>query len=99
MADVEILEEVTRPPNEDGWTLCFHWGEWRYEGGGSQRGYRFIWRDPDNNLRPQRGQARIPSAAEMFDLMSRAAAAGWSSPAFVDTRTLRNQAARSCLLS
>jgi len=40
-------------------------------------GYRFIWRDPDGNLRPQRGQAVIHSAAQMFRLINEAIQEGW----------------------
>jgi len=39
-------------------------------------GYRFIWRKPDGTLQAARGQARIPSAAEMFQLIQMATEAG-----------------------
>jgi hypothetical protein len=42
-----------------------------------EKGYRFIWRRPDGTLQLARGQARISSTADMFDLLQRAARAGW----------------------
>ena len=82
MAWVEIIHEVrTNHPNE--WNLCFHWARYHYDnndfGGGSnpEMGYRFMWRKPNDTLAPQMGQARIPSAAELFDLLRMASEAGW----------------------
>lgn len=78
MAKIEVLEEVPTEPEAGEWTLCFQWGVWHYDDeSSSQEGYRFIWRDKENKLRPQRGQARIPSAARMLDLMGQAADKGW----------------------
>ena len=76
MADVEIIHEVRE--NNRGWNLCFQWCRYNYDDGSpAQMGYRFIWRDPENNLRPQRGQARIPNAARMFNLIHLAVRDGW----------------------
>lgn len=77
MADVKVLEEVPSSPRAGEWTLCFQWAEWQYEDDEPERGYRFIWRDKENSLRPQRGQARIPSTARMFGLIQEAAGEGW----------------------
>lgn len=77
MAKIEVLEEVPTKAETGEWTLCFQWGVWHYDDSSSQDGYRFIWRDKENKLRPQRGQARIPDAARMLDLMGQAADEGW----------------------
>jgi hypothetical protein len=42
-----------------------------------ERGYRFIWVDPDGRLLPQRGQARLPSLKMAAELMAKATAEGW----------------------
>ena len=76
MANVEIIHEV-RESGPD-WNLCFQWCRYRYDDGSpDEMGYRFIWRDPDGNLRPQRGQAVIHSAAQMFRLINLAIQDGW----------------------
>lgn len=76
MARIEILEEVCSGSDGD-WRLCFQWTRYHYDDNEPQMGYRFIWRRPDGSLQAARGQARIPSAGEMFDLISRASAKGW----------------------
>jgi hypothetical protein len=77
MSNVQIHHEVMLGhPGQ--WRLCFQWVRYRYEDGSpSQDGYRFIWRRPDDSLQPARGQARIPSAAELLELLSLASRAGW----------------------
>ena len=77
MNDVVVHHEVrTGPPG--GWQLCFQWVTYTYaDASPSERGYRFIWRRPNGTLQPARGQARIPSAADLFDLLQKAAAEGW----------------------
>ena len=40
-------------------------------------GYRFIWRRPDGTLQGARGQARIPSIANILELTAKALKAGW----------------------
>jgi hypothetical protein len=77
MADFEIQHEVVSDVEAGEWTLCFQWGTYRYEDGGAQTGYRFIWRRPNQNLQPARAQARIPSAAVLLELLQRATEAGW----------------------
>ena len=59
------------------WKLCFQWCQYIYENGTSEFGYRFIWRDELNRLRPQRGQARIPTFKEMDTLLDEAKIDGW----------------------
>jgi hypothetical protein len=78
MARVKILNEVPEKYDANGWTLCFQWCEYIYDNGEpSQNGYRFIWRRPDGSLQPARGQARIPSIAEMKRLLRLADETGW----------------------
>ena len=76
MSEVKIHHEVRSDPH-DGWQLCFQWVTYTLEDGSQENGYRFIWRRPDGTMRPARGQARIPSAANLFDLLQRATTAGW----------------------
>jgi len=76
MAYYDIKEEVALGKDGD-WKLCFQWGIYNYDDGGSETGYRFIWRRPDGSLQAARGQARIPSAADMFELIQKATTAGW----------------------
>ena len=76
MANVSIHHEVgINEPS--GWRLCFQWVTYQYDDGTSKDGYRFIWRFPNGNLEPARGQARIPSAARLLELLSLASQAGW----------------------
>jgi len=76
MANVDIVIEV-KTGEKGYWNLCFQWCEYKYDDGGSEKGYRFIWRRPDGSLQAARGQARIPSFAEMNELITKAAVAGW----------------------
>lgn len=76
MANVEIHNEVIGD-STDGWHLCFQGCTYRVDDGHSEDEYRFIWRDGDGGLRPQRGQARIPTAGHMFRLLGKASDAGW----------------------
>lgn len=76
MASFQIMHEV-RSGQLGEWNLCFQWGRYDYDDGSSEMGYRFIWKDEDDRLRPQRGQARIPSASDLFRLIQMAAEAGW----------------------
>jgi len=76
MANIEIIHEVRE--SRPGWKLCFQWCIYHYDDGSpNEMGYRFIWRDPDDNLRPQRGQAIIHSAAQMSHLINLAIQDGW----------------------
>ena len=72
-----MVNEVQAEHGDEGWTLCFQWCRYIYGNGHMQRGYRFIWRRPDDSLKAARGQARIPSIAAAKELMDRAEKAGW----------------------
>ncbi len=76
MASYEILNEVVSGP-EGNWRICFQWGVYHHDDREDERGYRFIWRKPDGSLQPARGQARIPDAATIFELLRLATEAGW----------------------
>ncbi|UEG52597.1 hypothetical protein LLH06_16705 [Mucilaginibacter daejeonensis] len=76
MANVTIIKEVSNG-TEGAWKLCFQWCEYVYSEGDTDHGYRFIWRRPDGSLQAARGQARIPSFADMQELISLAAREGW----------------------
>jgi hypothetical protein len=77
MNDVTVHHEV-RNGSEGAWQLCFQWVTYTYDTGTpSERGYRFIWRRPDGSLQPARGQTRIPSAADLFELLQLATRDGW----------------------
>jgi hypothetical protein len=77
-ANIEVIHQVISDPNPSGWRLCFQWARYNYDNGSpSQMGYRFIYRRPDGSLQAALGQARIPSAAAMFQLIQMATAAGW----------------------
>ncbi len=77
MANIKILENKNVKCTYGNWKLCFQWVEYRYKNKANQRGYRFIWENPDGNLKPYRGQARIPSAEILFDLLGKASKEGW----------------------
>ena len=74
---VKIIKEVPKNIIHKDWKLCFQWCQYIYENGTSEFGYRFIWRDELNRLRPQRGQARIPTFKEMDTLLDEAKIDGW----------------------
>lgn len=77
MSNVKIHEEVMLG-NPQEWRLCFQWVTYHYQDKSQpESGYRFIWRQPNGNLQPFRGQARIPSARDMFELITKATEAGW----------------------
>lgn len=76
MANVNILNEVTNAEPGD-WRLCFQWCEYVYDDGSTENGYRFIWRRPDGSLQAARGQARIPSFADIQELTLLAIQDGW----------------------
>lgn len=71
---VIVLNEV-ETQEKDGWKLCFQYCLWHMPGG-TENGYRFIWRK-EGRLKPQRGQARIPSLKIATDLMQKAKDEGW----------------------
>ena len=76
MARVQKINEVIKDW-EDGWGLCLQWVRYIYDDGKMERGYRFIWRDDQGKLRPQRGQACIPSLDIAKELIDKARREGW----------------------
>jgi len=76
MARVQVIRQVRQGEQGD-WNLCFQWCQFNYDDGTSQRGYRFIWRRENGNLQAARGQARIPDAATLENLIQRATEEGW----------------------
>jgi hypothetical protein len=79
--NVVILNEATRPSanmEQDTWTLCFQYCRYEYgDGTENENGYRFIWRRSDGSLQAARGQARIPSLADIHFLTAIALEEGW----------------------
>ena len=75
---VVVLNEVSVGRDSD-WKLCFQYCRYEYgrEEGGEENGYRFIWRRPNGKLQGARGQARIPSLADIQYLTGLAIAQGW----------------------
>ena len=77
MAKVKMLKETPEQIGPD-WTLCFQWSKYVYANKEVDFCYRFIWRKPyDGALQPARGQTRIPSMADMDNLIQLAEKAGW----------------------
>ena len=86
MARVHVIEEVCHEddPLPDDWTLWLQWGLYIYDNVEPQHGYRIIYKYPPNakkggarDLAPTRGQARIPTLAQLETLIAKARAAGW----------------------
>ena len=75
MANVDVIHEVSEDWRDE--RLCFQWCRYKYDDDTNELGYRFIWRDSAGHLRPQRGQAVIYSAAQMFRLVTKAIQEGW----------------------
>jgi hypothetical protein len=73
---VVVLNEVKTSKSND-WTLCFQYCRYEYGDGNEENGYRFIWRRPNGNLQGARGQARIPSIADILFLTGKAISEGW----------------------
>jgi hypothetical protein len=76
MAWVEILNEVTDGTEGD-WSLCFQSCTYHYDDGTTEDGFRFIWRRPDGSLQAARGQARIPNAEALYELINAAKEEEW----------------------
>lgn len=75
---VVILNEVKiGNPGEP--NLCFQYCRFEYGDANNteENGYRFIWRRPDGSLQGARGQARIPSLADIQNLTGKALREGW----------------------
>lgn len=82
MARVQVIKETTLDanPKPTDWTLWFQWCRYFYDDGQMQHGYRFIWKRPQadgGSLQAARGQARIPSVAQLEELVAKAKADGW----------------------
>lgn len=78
MARFEIRHETRLPTDDAGWTLCFQYGTYTYEDRSEdESGYRFIYRDAEGRMRPQRGQARIPTRSKLDKLLAVATKQGW----------------------
>ncbi len=77
MTNFEIKKEVTNYDDPNDWRLYFQWGTYHYEDGESEDGFRFIWRYPEGKLQAARGQARIPSKQDLFELLALASKEGW----------------------
>ena len=75
-ARVVILNEVSKG-DEGAWRLCFQYCRYEYGDDTEDMGYRFIWRRPNGNLQGARGQARIPSVADINELTADALRNGW----------------------
>ena len=70
---VVVLNEVRNDNVNPGeWCLCFQYCRYEYGDGTEDNGYRFIWRRPDGTLQGARGQARIPSIANILELTAKA---------------------------
>jgi len=76
MANFIIQHEVTNGLIDD-CHLCFQYGCYKYDDGTSEYGYRFIWRKENGHLQAARGQARIPSKKDLFELLAKASEAEW----------------------
>ncbi|BBG63620.1 hypothetical protein [Phascolarctobacterium faecium] len=75
-ANVIVINEASRG-KEGGWILCFQYCRYEYNDSKPENGYRFIWRKPNGNLQGARGQARIPSIADIQELTSVAIREEW----------------------
>ena len=75
-ARVVVLNEARKGMAGE-WNRCCRDCRDEYGGGNEQNGYRFIWRRPNGNLQAARGQARIPSLADIQILTSIALSEGW----------------------
>lgn len=74
---IKILKEVPKTKIPNAWNLCFQKCIYTYDQKADEEGFRFIWKDEKGNLRPQRGQARIPSNLELQNLLNEAMKDGW----------------------
>lgn len=73
MANAAIFHEVRRE-HDNGWSICLQWCRYNYDDGGSEHGYRFIWRRPNGKLQPGRMQGRLPSVEDAMALIEAARA-------------------------
>ncbi len=85
MARFKRICEVQKVGDSKEWRLCFQYGTYHYDKGDSENGFRFIWKENDK-LKPQRGQARIPSLKDLFDMLALASKDGW-----FDNKDMKNE--------
>lgn len=70
--DVEVFDEVS-VTYQHGGVLCLQAARYHHADGTTEDGFRFIWRDGQGGaLKPQRGQARLPSLRSARILMAMA---------------------------
>ena len=75
---VQVINETPVHHENGEWQLRLQWCRYIFPPGhGDEYGYRFIWVRPDGALQPARGQARIPSFAQIRSLMETAEDEGW----------------------
>jgi hypothetical protein len=78
MARVQVIGEIQKDDFKKGdWNLVFQKGRYLYDDGLMEEGYRFIWRREDGSLQAARGQARIPTIAEIEFFVQEAKSRGW----------------------
>ena len=81
MARVQVIKQtsLTPDPGPTDWSLWLQWCRYLYDddAGSMDYGYRYIWKRPGGALQAARGQARVPSMAEMEQLIAKAKAEGW----------------------
>ena len=73
---VKIHDEV-KLPQGNGFHICFQNVTYHWDDESEDDGYRFIWRNPNGNLLPSRGQARIADAVTLNRLLKKAKSQGW----------------------
>lgn len=71
-SDDSICEATYRWPDSDH-ELVFQRARWHYASGGSDLGFRFVWRIIDGKTFSHRGGARIPTVKVLFRLLADAA--------------------------
>jgi len=71
-----VLDEV-KSTSADGFSLCFQKCVYKYPNNLDQPAYRFIYRDPQGRMRPQRGQAAIPNFRVLKSLLKKAEVKSW----------------------
>ena len=75
-ARVKVEEKVHKKLAKHS-VLWLQWCTYEYDDRNSEQGYRFIYSDENGKLRPQRGQARIPSLKIAQELIDKAKRKGW----------------------
>ena len=81
MTRVHVINS-TEKKYEGGFSLALEYCLYQYDkeaGGGSDLGFRFIWKKPEGQRLAHRGQARIPSKKDSDSLWKQATKEGWAS--------------------